>query len=105
TRGEIKSVAAQDAGLYQEFGFISAEEAPYTAPDKAPGKRFTATAWRLRDSTGALALFEARRPAAAAPAKLSALSSKTQDGAICAYGNYVCQVSGDVPEQKDLEML
>jgi len=105
-RGETQPVAAQDAGLYQEFGFISAEQAPYTAtPGNNPGKRFIATAWRLRDSTGALALFEARRPDNATPAKLSALSAKTPDGAIFAYGNYVFQVSGDVPEQTDLEML
>ena len=109
-RGETKSLtakeAAQDAALYQEFGFISAEQAQYTAtPEKPPAKRFTATAWRLRDSTGALALFEARRPDNATPAKLSALSAKTPDGGIFAYGNYVFQVSGDVPEQKDLEML
>ena len=100
-RGETKSVAAQDAALYQEFGFLSAEQAPYTAD----GKRITATAWRLRDSTGALGLFEARRPADATPAKLSALSAKTPDGAIFAYGNYVFEVSGGVPEQKDLNML
>jgi len=104
-RGETQSVAAQDPALYQEFGFISAEQAQYTSPDKTPGKRFTATVWRLRDSTGALGLFEALLPANATPAKLSALSAKTPDGAIFAYGNYVFQVSGEVPEQKDLEML
>jgi hypothetical protein len=104
-RGETKSVAAQDTALYQEFGFLSAEQAPYTSPDKNPGKRFTATVWRLRDSTGALALFEAQRPPAATPAKFSALSAKTPDGAIFAYGNYVFEVSGPVPEQKDLNML
>ena len=107
-RGETKSLTAKDAvpdpALYQEFGLISAEQAQYTAPDKNP-KRFTATAWRLRDSTGALGLFEARRPADATPAKLSALSAKTPDGALFAYGNYVFQISGEVPEQKDLEML
>jgi hypothetical protein len=101
TRGETKTLAAQDPVLYQEFGFISAEQAEY----KNSAKRFTATAWRLRDSTGAFGLFEARRPADATPAKLSALSAKTPDGAIFAYGNYVFQVSGEVPEQKDLEML
>jgi hypothetical protein len=104
-RGETQSVAAQDPALYQEFGFISAEQAPYTSPDKKPGQRFTATVWQLRDSTGALGLFEALLPANATPAKLSALSAKTPDGAIFAYGNYVFQVSGELPEQKDLEML
>jgi|SRR5579872_3637544 len=104
-RGAVNSVAAQDAALYQEFGFISAEQAEYASPGKNHAKHFTATAWRLRDSTGALALFEARRPDNATPAKLSALSAKTPEGAIFAYGNYVFQVSGEVPEQKDLEML
>src|SRR6185503_11503532 len=45
------------------------------------------------------------RPDNATPAKISALSAKTPDGALFAYGNYVFQVSGDVPEQKDLELL
>jgi hypothetical protein len=100
-KGETKALAAQDPALYQEFGFIAAEQAQYTGA----GKRFTASAWRLRDSTGALGLFEARRPADAAPAKLAALFSKTPDGAIFAYGNYVFQTIGEVPEQKDLELL
>jgi Family of unknown function (DUF6599) len=101
TKGQTKTLAAPDAGLDQEFGFISAEQAPYTAP----GKRFTATAWRLHDSTGALAFFEAQRPVDATPAKLAALFAKTPDGAIFAYGNYVFQLTGAVPEQKDLELL
>jgi len=100
-KGETKSLAAQDPALYQEFGFISAEQAQYTTPQK----RFTAIAWRLRDSTGALALFQARRPNNAVPAKLSVLAANTPDGALFAYGNYVFQVTGVVPEQKDLEML
>jgi len=104
-RGETKAVPAQDAALYQEFGFISSEQAQYTSPDKNPGKRFTATAWRLRDSTSALALFDVLRPDDATPAKLAALSAKTPDGALFAYGNYVFQVSGELPEQKDLELL
>ena len=104
-KGETKSLtakdAAQDAALYQEFGVTAGEQAQYTSGQK----RFTASAWRLHDSTGALGLFEARRPADATPAKLAALSAKTPDGAIFAYGNYVFQVSGEVPEQKDLELL
>jgi len=105
TRGETKALPAQDAPLYQEFGFVGAEQAQYASPDKSAGKRFTATVWRLHDSTGALALFDALRPESATPAKLSALSAKTPDGAIFTYGNYVLQVSGPVPQQKDLELL
>lgn len=100
-KGAARTLAAQDPALYQEFGFISAEQAEYTTQ----AKRFTLSAWRLQDSTGALALFEARQPANATPAKLSVLSAKTPDGAIFAYGNYVFQLAGVLPEQKDLELL
>ena len=100
-RGETKTLAAQDPALYQEFGFVAGEQAPYTAGEK----RFTASAWRLHDSTGALALFEALRPPNAAPAKVLSLSARTPDGAILTYGNYVFQIAGAVPEQKDLELL
>lgn len=101
TRGETKPLAAQDAALYQEYGFVAAEQAGY----KLAEKRFTASAWRLRDSTGALALFEALRPAEAAPAKPAALYARIPDGAVTAYGNYVFEFTGAVPEQKDLDLL
>jgi hypothetical protein len=100
-KGETKTLAPPDPGLYQEFGVQAGEQAQYNAP----GKRFTISGWRLHDSTGALALFDAQRPALAMPAKLAALSATTPDGAIFAYGNYVFQLAGQVPEQKDLELL
>ena len=100
-KGESKPLAAQDAALYKEIGFQAGEQALYKSPDK----RFTISAWRLRDSTGALALFEAQRPALATPAKLAALSARTPDGALFAYGNYLFQLTGPIPEQKDLELL
>jgi len=92
-------LVSYDAVLYKEFGVQSFEKAQYTAPRK----RFIMSAWRLRDSTGALALFDAQRPSDATPAQLTALSSKTPDGAIFAYGNYVFQLAGEIPEQKDLQ--
>ena len=101
TKGETKTLAAPDPALYQEYGFQAGEQAQYTSG----GKRFTVASWQLRDSTGALALFEALRPATAAAAKLSDLLTKTPDGAVTAYANYVFQFTGPVPEQKDLELL
>ena len=100
-KGDTQPLAASDPALLREFGFQAGEQALYKSPDK----RFTVSAWRFHDSTGALGLFEARRPANAAPAKLAALSSTTPEGAIFAYGNYVFEVTGAVPEQKDLELL
>jgi hypothetical protein len=101
TKGETKTLAAPDPALYQEYGFQAGEQAQYTSG----AKRFTVAAWQLRDSTGALALFEALRPPAAAAAKLSDLLAKTPNAAITAYANYVFDFTGPVPEQKDLELL
>jgi hypothetical protein len=96
-----RTVAASDPALFQEFGVVAGEEAQYTSGQK----RFTATVWRLRDSTGALALFDAQRPAEATPAKLTALSVQTPDGALLAYDNYVFHLTGVVPEQKDFDLI
>ena len=109
TRGDVSPLAIvgkEDPAIYREFAFISAEQAQYTSP----GKHFTATVWRLGDSTGALAMFDVQRPANATPAKLAALSARTPDEAVFAYGNYVFRISGafpaqTFPEQKDLELL
>ena len=100
-RGATKTVALPDLPLYQEYGFEAAEQAEYTAP----GKSFLASAWRFRDSTGALAFFEQQRPAGATPSKLTNLSVSTPDGVFYAYGNYVFQFSGGMPEKDDLDQL
>jgi hypothetical protein len=98
-KGASKAVALADQALYEEYGVQGAEQAEYTLAQK----RFTATAWRLRDSTGALALFEARRPANATPSKLARLAATTPDGAIFVYGNYLLQFSGTIPDSDALE--
>ncbi len=99
TNGASRALALADQPLYEEYGVQGVEQAEYNSPQK----RFTATAWRLRDSTGALALFEARRPANATPSKLTKLAAATPDGALLAYGNYLLQISGTVPDPADLE--
>lgn len=104
-KGASKPLAPSDPALFQEFGFQGGEQADYTAPKSEREKRFTVSAWRFHDSTGALALFEAQRPALSTPAKLAALFAKTPEGAIAGFGNYVFQFTGSVPEQKDLELL
>jgi len=97
-RKPASSLTLPDRPLYEEFGFEATEQADYAGPS---GK-FTATAWRMKDSTGALALFESRRPAGAKPAKLTKLSVTTDDGVILAYGNYVLQFTGRAPAVAEL---
>ena len=84
-----KTIGIPDQALYDEYGFDASESADY-------GK-LVVTAWRFRESTGAMAMFEARRPAVATLSNISKLAVKASDGVLFAYGNYVFQVTGDVP--------
>ena len=74
-----KTIGIPDQALFEEYGLEATEAADYTAPDK---KRFTATAWRTHDSTGAMALFQSRRPPGATVANFTPLSVHTSDGVI-----------------------
>ena len=99
-----KTLSTPDRALYDEYGLETSEQAIYAisskqAPDK---KQFTATAWRTHDSTGAMALFQARRPSGATPASFAPLAVTTSDGVIFEYGNYVIQFTGGQPDNADM---
>jgi len=94
-KGAPTTLSMPDRALFDEFGLEATEQAEY----KSDSKHFTATAWRFRDSTGALAFFEAHRPSGATPAPVSKLAASTSDGTIFAYGNYVFQFTGAVPRR------
>jgi len=112
-KGPLKTVAVPDLPLYDEYGLDATEQADYTSGEK----HFSATAWRMRDSTGAMALFESRRPPGAIPAtpgllapipeSKSALAARlavrTSDGVIFVYGNYVFRLTGDFPPAESLQ--
>ncbi|HEY1756012.1 MAG TPA: DUF6599 family protein [Bryobacteraceae bacterium] len=97
-----KTMSAPDLDLDNEYGIQATESADYTAPD---GSHFIATAWRFHDSTGAMAMFEARRPPGATPSKVSNLAVSTSDGVIFAYGNYLFQFTGGGPGEADLKQI
>ena len=102
TRSAPQAVALPDQPLYDEYGIDATEQADYTGPQK---QRFSATAWRFRDTTGAMALFQARRPAGAVYKHLADLTATTSDGLIFAHGNYLFQLTGKLPAQADLELF
>jgi hypothetical protein len=98
------TLSTPDRALYDEYGLESSEQAIYVASDKAAPekKQFTATAWRMHDSTGAMALFQSRRPSGATPAAFAPLAVTTSDGVIFEYGNYVIQFTGGQPDNADM---
>jgi hypothetical protein len=100
-RGKVTQLQAPDPELYKELGFKEAERAEFSGP----GGSFSITGWKVRDSTSALALYEARLPAKATPAKLAPLSVNTPDGSMIAYGNFVFEWAGRTPVKDEVEGL
>ena len=100
TSNQPAAVAA-DYALLEEYGFDTAEEAAYSGA----GRKLTATAYRMKDPTGAVSVYELVRPADAKPAKLSDYSVTTADGAVVLYGNYVLAFEHGKPTVQELAQL
>src|SRR5262249_2653786 len=74
------------------------------------GKPFTATAWRLKDPTGAQAAFRWLRPADAKPGHPDALqytkfAATIADGWLLTYGNYLIRFEGRAPSLEELKVF
>jgi hypothetical protein len=100
-KGTVKTVSIPDQPLLDEYGFDATEQAEYASGSK----HFSATAWRMHDATGAMALFESRRPPGAIAIEGAKLAVQTSDGVIFAHGNYVFQLTGDVPPSEQMETI
>jgi hypothetical protein len=90
-----------DAMLWAEYGGEAAERAVYNGP----AGRFAATAWRLEDATGALAWYQAARPANCTPVRGSLTSCVPPSGLMLARQNYVFLFEGWRPLPAELEEL
>jgi len=93
--------AVSDRTLWDEYGLKEAETATFENGDR----KFTATGYRLGDSTGALAAFQALRPANASESKLDQLASDTGKGVTVAKGNYVFVFPDYKPSQEEYQVL
>jgi len=90
-----------DGALWEEYGLQESETATY----ENGSARFTATAWRLQDSTGALAAYDWQRPAQFHSSTLAALAAETADSLVLLHGNYVLSFSGYKPAAAELEPI
>lgn len=96
-----KEIAVTDAKVWEEYGLEATEQAQYSSE----ARRFTASAWRLKDSTDALAVFQWQRPSGAKPSPLGKLAVATADGVYLAHGNYVFLFAGYVPDANELQEM
>ncbi len=97
-RTSAASPKLTDQGLWDELGLKESEAAVYEN-----GKsKFTATAWRLQDTTAALSAFDWRRPPEAKPSALAELAAGTAKGLLVVRGNYLLDFEGYKPTAAEL---
>lgn len=106
TFGEYQRVSrmpspAGERALWNELGFQEAEQAVYASGEK----KFQARAQRFLDTTGAMAAFQAQRPADGKPSSVETLAVETGDSALIAFGNYVFLFEGYKPNPEELKAL
>jgi hypothetical protein len=87
--------------LWDEYGLHEYESAAY----QNDAARFTATAYQLQDSTGAMAAFNWQRPAAAKVSHANGLAAETATGLMLVRGNYVLVFDGYKPAAPELDAV
>ncbi len=87
--------------IWDEYGLREAETAQY----EGDGQKFTATAYRLQDPTGALGAFDWLRSSKSKPSAIAKLSAETPTGTILVHGNYVLSFEGYRPTNPLLDAL
>jgi hypothetical protein len=100
-RAVAKPIDVPDRPLWDEFGLQQAEQAQY----EFQARKFTGTAYRLQDSTGALSAFDAQRPADAKTSNIGKLAAEYRDTVILAYGNYLLTFKGYKPSVGEIDAL
>jgi hypothetical protein len=96
-RTAFENVKPANASLWSELGFESAARAQYA--------QTTVTAYRMKDTTGALAAWEFLRPADARNCQLAPFCSQTTDRAITFDTNYVVEFDGRLPDKDGVAAL
>ena len=100
-RTAVSRPVLADRPLWDEFGLRESETASY----ENGSAKFTATAWRLQDSTGALAAYDWQRPGQSEPSKVAALAAETADSLLLVHGNYLLSFSGYKPTTPELDPI
>jgi hypothetical protein len=98
-RGATSQPAISDRAVWDEYGLKTSETASY----ENGADKFTATAYRLQDPTGALAAFDWLRPANSTPSPAAKLAVETKTGLWLVHGNYLLSFDGYKPSKADLD--
>jgi len=97
-RTAVSQPTLENRDLWDEYGLHEYESATY---ENGPAK-LTATAYRLQDSTGAMAAFNWQRPAAAKVSHAAGFAAETADGLMLVQGNFLLSFEGYKPTLPEL---
>jgi hypothetical protein len=100
-RLSVEKLKVDDPLVWEEYGLQEAETASY---DDGQVK-FTATAWRLRDSTSALGVFQWKRPAGWKNSDVEDVAAASGSKLLFTYGNYVILLDGHTPDEEKRKIL
>jgi len=101
-QGTVREAAVPgDAEVWKEFGLAASESAAYSGA----GLKTTVTAYRLKDTTGALAAWEYLRPADGRGCKLAPSCSEDAGQLVVFDANYALVFTGKLPTKKQIDDL
>ncbi len=100
-RTSRESIKVDNLPVWQEYGLEEAERAAYTGP----GGSMAVAAWRLRDPTSALGVYQWLRPVEGAPATLWKTGVQSANRAFLHVGNYIIDFQGRLPPADDFARL
>ena len=100
-RGEVSQPSLSDRPVWDEYGLKDYESVVYHNGKAS----FTATAWQLQDTTGAMAAFEWQRPPQSTASTFAALAAETPDSLLLVHGNYLLNFTGYKPTQPELDAV
>jgi hypothetical protein len=101
TRGPAGPAPVADKAIWDEYGLQESEQASFSSASR----KFTASAYRMKDPTGAMAAFQWQRPAAATRSIVASLAAETPTGVIFAFHNYLFRLEGYKPSPEELAPL
>lgn len=98
-RTSTSQAALADRPLWDEYGLKDSETASY----ENGAEKFTATVYRLQDTTAALAAFDWQRPVKSTPSKAASLAAETSHSLLLVHGNYLLSFDGYKPGTVELD--
>jgi hypothetical protein len=100
-RTSREPIRIDNQAVWQEYGLEEAERAAYSGP----GGDMRVAAWRLKDPTSALGVYQWTKPVGGAPATLWKTGVEFPGRAFLQVGNYILDFQGRVPPPDDFAKL